>query len=47
MPKNEIELADKIDGPKVRKWTQDLIQDITATSETIIQTMRKIKGRLI
>lgn len=46
MPKNEIELADKIDGPKVRKWTQDLIQDITATSETIIQTMRKIKDGL-
>lgn len=46
MPKSEIELDDKIDGPKVRKWTQDLIQDITATGETIIQTMRKIKDGL-
>lgn len=46
MPDTWSALAIKAGGAKVREWTQALIQDTTATGETIIQTMRKIKDGL-
>ena len=46
MPQDVIDLSDRIDGAKVREWTQALIQDTTATSDRIIWVMREVKDSL-
>lgn len=46
MPQDVIDLSDRIDGAKVREWTQALIHDTTATHDSIVRAMQKIKGGL-
>lgn len=45
-PNNWSALAVKAGGAKVREWTQALIQDTTATYDSIIQAREKIKDSL-
>ena len=46
MPQDVIDLSDRIDEAKVREWTQALIHDTTATHDSIVRAMQKIKGGL-
>lgn len=46
MPNNYAALAIKDGGVKVREWTQALIQDTTATCDSIIQAMGEIGDSL-